>query len=132
MKLWHVWLLVTIALAGCATSPIAVALPNHTPIPPTATLPQPSSTLALAPSTSLPPTIKPSPTATSLPPTQTPTSIPQSPTDTATPTITPMPVPPTPLPPSPTPAPATHSVCASGCDFDTIQAAINDAETPQS
>jgi len=35
----------------------------------------------------------------------------------------------TPLPPTATPLPATCTVCASDCDFTTIQAAIDDAST---
>jgi predicted outer membrane repeat protein len=33
------------------------------------------------------------------------------------------------MPPTPTPLPATDTVCAAGCDFATIQAAIDDAGT---
>jgi hypothetical protein len=35
----------------------------------------------------------------------------------------------TPMPPTPTPPPPTDTVCASGCDFTTIQAAIDDHGT---
>ena len=35
----------------------------------------------------------------------------------------------TPVPPTATPLPATDTVCASGCGFTTIQAAIDDAES---
>jgi hypothetical protein len=55
------------------------------------------------------------PTDTPVPPTV--TSTPE-PTATATPTTTP-------LPPTSTPRPATHTVCGSGCDFTTIQAAVD-------
>jgi hypothetical protein len=73
------------------------------------------------------------PTATPLPPTETsaPTNTPVPPTETPTPTATATPIPPTrtPIPPTPTPLPASDTVCASGCDFTTIQAAIDDAST---
>jgi parallel beta-helix repeat protein len=36
----------------------------------------------------------------------------------------------TPMPPTPTPLPATDTVCADGCDFTTIQAALDDTSTP--
>ncbi len=89
-----------VALSGCGQNPS----PTPTPITPTAT-PQP-------------PTEMPVPTNTSLPPTETPT-----------PTATPIPPTPTPIPPTPTPLPPTDTVCASGCDFTTIQAAIDEADT---
>jgi predicted outer membrane repeat protein len=44
------------------------------------------------------------------------------------PTKTPVPTA-TPMPPTATPAPPTDTVCATGCDFTTIQAAIDDAST---
>ena len=76
-------------------------------------------------SPSLPPTatIAPS-TTTPVPPTETPTPAPSS-----TPTATPLPPTCTPVPPTPTPLPPTDTVCPSGCDFATIQAAIDDAST---
>jgi len=46
------------------------------------------------------------------------------------PTATPVLPTATPLPPTATPLPATDTVCAAGCDFATIQAAIDDASTP--
>jgi hypothetical protein len=58
----------------------------------------------------------PSPTATPVPPTPVP------------PTATPLPPLPTPVLLTVTPAPTTDTVCADGCDFTTIQAAI-DAES---
>jgi len=53
------------------------------------------------------------------------------PTATAPSTLTPTPMPPTPspMPPTATPRPATHTVCGSGCDFGTIQAALDSLET---
>ncbi len=36
----------------------------------------------------------------------------------------------TPMPPTPTPLPATDTVCIDGCDFTSIQAAIDDTSTP--
>ena len=93
-------------LAGCTTSSPPTTLPTATvtPVPPTATL--------------LLPTETPAPTDTSVPP-----------TETSIPTITPIPPTRTPMPPTPTPLPATDTVCASGCDFSTIQAAIDDPST---
>jgi hypothetical protein len=35
----------------------------------------------------------------------------------------------TPMPPTPTPLPPTDTICAGGCDFTTIQAAIDDIGT---
>ena len=52
-------------------------------------------------------------------------TIPPTPTETALPSATPAPTT-TPLPVY-TPAPADHTVCASGCDFTTIQSAIDSA-----
>jgi hypothetical protein len=98
-------LVLTVGGCGRALSPAA------TPVPPTAT-PPPTETPA---STA-------TPTSTPVPPTETPVS-------TATPTATPVPPTSTPVPPTPTPSPATDTVCASGCDFSTIQAAIDDAST---
>ncbi len=88
------------------------------------TSPSPTATPVLPIATSLPPTETPPSTETS-PPTDTP--IP--PTVTPTPTVTPIPPTRTPMPPTPTPLPATDTVCASGCNFFTIQAAIDDAST---
>jgi hypothetical protein len=75
-------------------------------------------------------------TATPMPPTDTPIPSTETPVSTATPTDTPLPptetpIPPTatPVPPTPTLLPATDTVCASGCDFPTVQAAINNAGT---
>jgi hypothetical protein len=73
----------------------------------------------------------PSPTVTPVPPTATP------PPATETPTLTNTPIPPTetpaptatPMPPTPTPLSPTDTVCTSGCDFTTIQAAIDDPGT---
>jgi hypothetical protein len=45
------------------------------------------------------------------------------------PTATPILPTATPMPPTPTPLPATDTVCASGCDFTTVQAAVDDAGT---
>jgi hypothetical protein len=59
-----------------------------------------------------------SPTAMSIPPTETPVSK-------ATLAATRIPPTPFPIPPTPIPLPATDTMCASGCDFTTIQAAIN-------
>jgi Tol biopolymer transport system component len=54
----------------------------------------------------------------------------QAPTDTPSPpTATPAPTP-TPIPPKPTAQPATHTICADGCDFATIQGALDDVQTP--
>ncbi|MCP4543247.1 MAG: hypothetical protein GY832_39540 [Chloroflexi bacterium] len=84
--------------------------------------PSPTST----PTSVVPATLEPTDTVT--PP----------PTSTATPTATPTPIPPTatpipptltPLPPTATPGPATDTVCASGCRFTTIQAAIDAGST---
>jgi len=72
-----------------------------------------------------PPAASVPPTAISLPPTETLTLTP-APTDTPIPsTETPTVVPTA----TATPLPATDTVCASGCDFSTIQAAIDDAST---
>jgi len=49
-------------------------------------------------------------------------------TETHTPTETQAPASPTSLPPTPTPLPATDTVCASGCDYSTIQAALDDPD----
>jgi pectin methylesterase-like acyl-CoA thioesterase len=46
------------------------------------------------------------------------------------PTATPILPTATPMPPTPTPLPASDTVCADGCDFTTIQAALDDAGTP--
>jgi TolB protein len=85
---------------------------------------------AEVPSTSSQPprTDKPSPTMTPVPPTATPvpTNTPPEPSATPTPTGTPIPPTPTPLGPTPTPQPATHTVCAQGCDYTTLQDAIDD------
>lgn len=66
----------------------------------------------------------PTPTLTSLPPTETPvpTATPIPPTPTPLPTATP-------IPPTPTPLPPTDLVCSAGCDFTTIQAALDNAST---
>ena len=72
------------------------------------------------------------PTATPVPPTATPPPATETPTLTNTPippTETPIPPTRTPIPPTPTPLPATDTVCGSGCDFSTIQAAIDDTST---
>jgi hypothetical protein len=98
--------LLVLTVSGCGTSPSSIA----TSVPPTATSLPPTET---PPSTETPP-----PTDTPIPPTVTPT-----------PTVTPIPPTRTPMPPTPTPLPATDTVCASGCDFSTIQAAIDDPST---
>jgi hypothetical protein len=59
----------------------------------------------------------PSPSVTLVPPTLVP------------PTPTPLPPMPTPVLLTATPAPTTDTICADGCDFVTIQAAINDETT---
>jgi hypothetical protein len=73
---------------------------------------------------------------TSSPPTTPPTSTPILPTmtlpsltETPIPTVTLIPPTAKPIPPTPTPLPATDTVCASGCDYITIQAAIDDTGT---
>jgi predicted outer membrane repeat protein len=109
MKAWLLSILMIFALAvlmGCAAPPSPTAMP----VPPTAT--------------PHPPTETPAPTATFIPPTQT-----STPTVPPTPTVTPIPPTSTPIPPTPTPLPATDTVCASGCNFATIQAAIDYAAT---
>ncbi len=78
--------------------------------------------VASSPTTVLPTATSVPPTVTLPPPTETPTNTPVPPTETPTPT-------PTPIPPTATPMPATDTVCASGCDFRTIQAAIDDTST---
>jgi len=50
---------------------------------------------------------------------------------TATATDTPVPATATPLPPTPTPLPNTDTVCASGCDYTTIQSAVDDPANSQ-
>ena len=100
--------------AGCvgsATTPAPIP-PTDTPLPPTDTLVPPTATPVPLTDTPVPPTATPTPTDTPVPPTATPT-----------PTATP-------IPPTPTPAAATHTVCTTGCDFTSIQAAIDDADTP--
>jgi hypothetical protein len=57
----------------------------------------------------------------------TPTPLPPS-TPTSAPTALPIPPPSPPAPPF-EPAPATITVCAEGCDFGTLQGAIDDADT---
>jgi hypothetical protein len=91
-----------LALDVYASEPLTGASPADTPIPLTET---------------------PTPTATPIPLTE-------APTPTSTPTVTPIPLTATPIPPTPTPLPATDTVCAAGCDFTTIQAALDDAGTP--
>jgi CubicO group peptidase (beta-lactamase class C family) len=69
------------------------------------------------------------PTMTVLPTgTIVPTKAPVPPAETPTPTRPPAPTP-TLIPPTETPRPATDTVCAAGCDFKTIQAAIDDPTT---
>ena len=73
---------------------------------------------------------KPMPTTTPTPPTATPvpskaTTVPVAATVTEVPSLTDTLMPPTDTPIPPTPLPATDTVCASGCDFATIQSAIN-------
>lgn len=104
-RLLYMLMILTLAvLAGCTTSPS----PAATPVASTATSPPPTETPV------------PTATATPVPPTETPTP---------TATVTPIPPTPTPIPPTPTPPPATDTVCASGCDFTTIQAAIDAPST---
>jgi predicted outer membrane repeat protein len=110
------------------------AEPTATPVPPMATFLPPTDTPALPPATAVPPTDTPvPPTATAVPPTATatpsPTDTPVPPTETLTPTDTPIPPTATPIGPTATPLPATDTVCAEGCDFTTIQAALDDAGT---
>ncbi len=81
-----------------------------------------SSVAVTSEATLIPPTEAWTPTAAPVPATETPTAIP-------TPTATSIPPTSTPIPPTPTPAPATDTVCASGCDFATIQAAVDDPST---
>lgn len=52
-----------------------------------------------------------------------------APTETPAPTATPIPPTATSPPPTDVPKPATITVCATGCDFITIQAAIDDVDT---
>jgi hypothetical protein len=115
-----VLLVVLTLVVGCGK-----AEPTATPVPPT-------DTPVLPPATAVPPTDTPvPPTATAVPPTETltPTNTSIPPTETPTPTPTPVPPPTsTPIPPTPTPLPATDTVCAAGCDFTTIQAAIDSAD----
>ncbi len=102
----YLWLAVLLVLVGCSVSPTA----------------DPSS--AAAP----PPTAAPTMTATLTP---APTAIPTStPMPTLTPTETPVPVVPISIPPLDPPASATGTVCAAGCDFVTIQAALDSPTTP--
>ncbi|MCP4543245.1 MAG: SUMF1/EgtB/PvdO family nonheme iron enzyme [Chloroflexi bacterium] len=101
-KVLYIKIAALLVLTGCVT-------PSPSTVPPTAT--------------SVPAT------ATLLPPTKTPTNTPIPPTETPTPTPTLIPPTPTPIPPTATPMPATDTVCVSGCDFTTIQAAIDDAGT---
>jgi len=112
-----------LALAGCAASPSpAAVLPIATPVPPTVT-PRPTATEPPPTATVVPPTDTPLSTATPVPPSETPAP-------TATPTEVPVPPTPTPLGRTPTPLPTTHTVCAEGCDFTTLQAALDDANVP--
>lgn len=60
------------------------------------------------------------------PATSLPTDTPMPPTVTSTPKATATPISTTtPIPPTSTPPPANHTVCGSGCDFTTIQAAVD-------
>ena len=93
--------LIASALVGCNTASAPTAPPTATSITPTPTRK---------------PTERPAPTHTP----RTPTA-----TLTAQPTASPIPPTATPIPPTATPRPATHTVCTSGCDFTTIQAAVN-------
>ena len=70
-------------------------------------------------------------TITLVPPTETITSAPalMPPPIPFPPTTKSVPPNPTLLPPTPTPLPPTDTVCHSGCDFTTIQAAIDDTST---
>ncbi len=92
---------VTVMIVLVLASGCGEAEPTATPVPTTTPIP---------------------PTATPLPPTSTPIATLILPTETPTP-------PPTPIPPTATALPPTDTVCASGCDFTTIQAAIDDAST---
>jgi hypothetical protein len=71
------------------------------------------------------------PRDTPVPPGATPTltRTPIPPTATPTPTVTPIPPTRTPIPPTNTPRPPTDTVCATDCDFTTIQSAIDDPGT---
>ena len=109
-------LILALVLVGCAGTPPATATPQpsiDTPIPPTDT-PMPPTDTPLPPSdTPVPPTDTPiAPTDTPMPPTATPAA-----------TATPIPL-------VLQRAPATHTVCAAGCDFTAIQAALDDPDTP--
>jgi hypothetical protein len=79
--------------------------------------PSPSLTVTSVSPTATPPLPTSTPTNTPLPPTKTPTVTPIPPTPTVTPVL-----------PTPTPLPPTATVCAAGCDFTTIQAAIDAAD----
>jgi len=119
--------LILAAASACTSTP-------QTEAPSPVARTQPSATLMTEPTlTDTPnPTNTPQPTSTSAP-----TSAP-SPTPTSTPEPTPMdtPIPGTLPPPTGTPSlgeiaaePNTVTVCADGCDFTTIQSAIDDAGT---
>ncbi len=109
-KLGSLLAVASLALAfnGCQQRPS----PTATPVSPTA-MPSPLAETRVS---------EPTPTNTSIPLTETSVS-------TATPTATPIPPTATPLPPTPTFSPATDTVCASGCDFSTIQAALDSPGT---
>ncbi|MEA3440770.1 MAG: choice-of-anchor Q domain-containing protein [Chloroflexota bacterium] len=101
--------MITVLAVACGPAPIATPLPTSIPTDP------------LSPTATSPPTNTPIPTATT------------PPTETLTPKLTPIP---TPIPPTATPVsptvtlmPATDTVCATGCDFTSIQAAIDDHGT---
>lgn len=116
-------LLILILAAACST-------PSPSPVARV----EPSPTFTSEPT----PTGTPSPTHTPLPTfTSTPTSTPlptptPTPEPTSTPTAAPTPTPPptgTPLPLEVPPGSNTVTVCAEGCDFTSIQAAIDDPGT---
>ena len=92
------------AACGPASSPEDS---TATPLPPSATTAPLTRKPASTPTDSPTPT---RPTATPVPPTLTSTAVPPTATS---------------IPPTETPMPATHSVCARGCDFITIQAAVD-------
>ena len=109
-KLFQLFFLIFFGIqVGCVPQAAVTEAPTATPmaLSPTPTLADPTATF-----TPLPPTKTSSPTDTPVPPS--PTSLPP----TATPRL-----------PTETPRPATDSVCASGCDFTTLQAAIDHPET---
>lgn len=113
-RLGHGLMLVALAVLVDCTSPA----PDATRTP-RATLQESQGGVASTPRQS---SVLPSETPTL---TRTPISLTATSTATSTPTATPLPPTRTPIPPTSTPRSATHTVCASGCDFTTIQAAVD-------